>query len=108
MKDRAVTLSAQRAVANVLTAFMFAETDEDLKSVWKQFYDAYELMDDPFTTCPCAPKDYYKNQLKLEKQIMDEMYGHHERRMELRRILRTVQTKWLIYRYKKGWIKGLL
>lgn len=28
-------------------------------------------------------------------------------RMELRRILRTVHTKWLTFRYKKGWIKGL-
>lgn len=29
------------------------------------------------------------------------------RRMELRWILRTVHTKWLTFRYEKGWIRGL-
>ncbi len=78
MKDNAITLSAQRAVANVLTAFMFVEDETGFHSVWEQFYKAYDLMNDPFTTCPCAPKDYYKSKLEYDKQIMDDLYGHHD------------------------------
>lgn len=76
MKDKKLTLSEQRAVANVLTAFAFVEDETGFHSVWKNFYDAYELMEDPFTKLPCAPKDYYKHRLEYDRQVMIEMYGH--------------------------------
>lgn len=66
----------QRIVADVLTAFMFAQTMDDVMEVWNQIYKQYGLCDDPFTHTPCSPEDYLKSKLEYEKQTMIEQYGH--------------------------------
>lgn len=76
MGKRKISLSNQRTAAEILTAFMFVKDMDEFTKVWDKFFDLYELRNDPFTYCPCAPEDYYKSQLNFEKQIMMEKYGH--------------------------------
>ena len=66
----------QHVAAEILTAFMFTNTMDDVKRVWNSIYDTYELFDDPFTLCPCSPKEYEENRLEYDKQAMIERYGH--------------------------------
>ena len=75
-KPKVPTDKEQRIVANILTAFMFAETMEDVMKVWKEVYSRYNLFDDPFTRTPCSYSDFCKNHLEYEKQTMVEKYGH--------------------------------
>lgn len=66
----------QRAVADVLTQFMFVRTMEDVHRVWKDVYEQYDLCDDPFTGCPCSNEDYADNNLEYQRQAMVERFGH--------------------------------
>lgn len=68
----------QRIAAEILTAFMFTNTMEDVQKVWKSIYDAYELCDDPFTNCPCSPKEYEQNLLEYERQTIIARYGYYD------------------------------
>lgn len=75
---RAIRISEreQHTAAEILTAFMFTNTMDDVRRVWESIYDVYELCDDPFTLCPCSPKEYAQNRLEYDKQAMIERYGH--------------------------------
>ena len=66
----------QRIVADILTAFMFCNTMEEIHRTWDEIYKQYALCDDPFTHTPCSSKEAIKNQLEYEKQTMIEKYGH--------------------------------
>ena len=66
----------QRIAAEILTAFMFTKTMDDVMKVWKEIYEKYDLCDDPFTHTPCTPEEYCKNRLEYDKQTMIERYDH--------------------------------
>lgn len=65
-----------RIAAEILTAFMFTKTMDDVMKVWKEIYEKYDLCDDPFTGTPCTLSEFCKNQIEYEKQAMIEKYGH--------------------------------
>lgn len=71
-----VSEKEQRIAAGILTAFMFTRDMNEVHEIWKQIYKDYDLCDDPFTGCPCSPKEYAENRLEYEKQTMIEKYGH--------------------------------
>lgn len=66
----------RKLVAEILTKFMFTNNMVDVTNVWQEIYNQYGLCDDPFTLTPCTPKEYSKNVLEYEKQIMIDRYGH--------------------------------
>ena len=75
-KNKPPTDKEQRIVAEILTAFMFCNTMEEVHKVWQDTYEQFALCDDPFTHTPCSSKEAIENQLEYEKQIMRERYGH--------------------------------
>lgn len=70
------TDKVQQAVADVLTQFMFCNTDEERIETFKRIEDEYGIETDPYTLCPCTTKEYLKNNLQYQKDIMIEKYGH--------------------------------
>ncbi|MDE6580532.1 MAG: hypothetical protein K2K41_08370 [Ruminiclostridium sp.] len=76
MKQPKITDNIQRVVADVLTQFMFTKNMDEVMKVWDDVYEQYGLCSDPFTDTPCSPKEYSKNKLEYEKQIMIDRYGH--------------------------------
>ena len=76
MKKHIPTDKEQRIAAEILTAFMFCESMEDIRKTWDSIYKQYALCDDPFTHTPCSSKEAIKNQLEYEKQAMIERFGH--------------------------------
>ena len=66
----------QRIAADILTAFMFCETMEEIHKIWNDIYKQYALCDDPFTHTPCSSKEAIENKLEFEKQTMMQKYGH--------------------------------
>ena len=76
MNKRKITTSQQRVAADILTAFMMVKDIDEMHSIWKHFYNVYELQDDPFTHCPCSIDDYSKSVLAYDRQTMIDRYGH--------------------------------
>ena len=76
MKPFKLSDNIQCAVADVLTQFMFTNTMDDVWKVWDSVFDQYDLCSDPFTDTPCSPKEYSKNKLEYERQIMIDKFGH--------------------------------
>lgn len=76
MKQPKITDNIQRVVADVLTKFMFTKNMDEVMKVWDDVYEQYDLCSDPFTDTPCSPKEYCKNKLEYEQQIMIDRYGH--------------------------------
>lgn len=66
----------QRIAAEILTAFMFTRTMDDVMKVWKRIYEEYDLCDDPFTGTPCTRSEFCENRTEYVKQAMIEKYGH--------------------------------
>ena len=75
-KKKPPTDKEQRIVAEILTAFMFCESMEEIHKTWDSIYKQYALCDDPFTHTPCSSKEAIENELEYQKQIMFERYGH--------------------------------
>lgn len=71
-----LTKKEQEAAANILLQFMFAESMEDVVSIWNDVFEQYNLREDPFTGTPCTFEEYIKSKAEYEKQIMIERYGH--------------------------------
>ena len=76
MKRRKISERDRQVAAEILTQFMFTRTMDDVWRVWNDIYKQYDLCDDPFTKCPCSPKEYTENNLEYQKQLMIEKYGH--------------------------------
>lgn len=66
----------QKVAAEILTEFMFTRDMDDVIKTWDRIFEQYELCDDPFTSTPCTPEEYYKNRLEYNRQVMIERYGH--------------------------------
>ena len=75
-KKKPPTDKEQRIVAEILTAFMFCNTMEEIRTTWDSIYKEFALCDDPFTHTPCSSKEAIENKHEYEKQIMTERYGH--------------------------------
>ena len=71
-----VSEKTRKAVADVLTQFMFTKNMDDVMKVWDEVYRQYGLCDDPFTGTPCTENEYCHSLLEYEKQAMSERYGH--------------------------------
>lgn len=66
----------QRVAADILTAFMFTKTMDDVINVWNDLFEKYDLCSDPFTHAPVTPEEYAKNKMEHDRQVMIERYGH--------------------------------
>lgn len=66
----------QRIAADILTAFMFTKTMDDVINVWNDLFEKYDLCFDPFTHAPVTPEEYAKNKSEYDRQVMMERYGH--------------------------------
>ena len=73
---RKITNTMQEVAADILTRFTFVESEEEFWKEYKEIYKAYELCDDPFTHLPCSSKEYFKNNLEYQRQVMLDRYGH--------------------------------
>lgn len=71
-----INKNTQRAVADILTQFMFTKDMDDVIRVWNLVFEEYDLYSDPFTGVPCTPEEYAESQLEHERQAMIERYGH--------------------------------
>lgn len=66
----------QKVAADILTAFMFTKTMDDVINVWDDLFEKYDLYSDPFTNTPVTAEEYAKNRLEYDRQTMIERYGH--------------------------------
>ncbi len=76
IKNKVPTDKEQKIAAEILTAFMFCNTMEEIHKTWDNIYNQYALCDDPFTHTPCSSKEAIENRHEYEKQFMLEKYGH--------------------------------
>ena len=76
MKERKITNTMQEVAADILTRFAFVKNEEEFWKEYKEVYKVYELCDDPFTHLPCSYKEFSKNSLEHDRQVMMERYGH--------------------------------
>ena len=51
---------------------------EDMKDYFDRMYEEYELDNDPFTWLPCLREEATEDRLEYSRQMMDELYGHHD------------------------------
>ena len=75
-KQRKITNTMQEVAADILVRFAFVESEEEFWKEYHKIYEDYGLCDDPFTHLPCTSKEYAKNNLEHQRQIMFERYGH--------------------------------
>ncbi|MBR2312000.1 MAG: hypothetical protein IKA46_01760 [Clostridia bacterium] len=78
MKKIHLSDKIQRTVAEILTDFMFAQNMEEVHEKVQSLYKDYQLCEDPFTHCPCSPKEYEKNILEYERQTSIARYGYYD------------------------------
>jgi hypothetical protein len=66
----------QRIVAEILTQFMFTKNMDDVMDVWNKIFEEYDLYSDPYTATPCSRKEYADNNVRYQKELMIQRYGH--------------------------------
>lgn len=71
-----VTKTMQKVAVDILMEFMFTRDMDEVIEAYKRVLEQYGLCEDPFTSCPCTPDEYYESKLEYEKQAMIERYGH--------------------------------
>ena len=49
---------------------------DEIYQIFKRAFDKYELCQDPFTQTVCTTKEWAKNCLEYDRQVMIEKYGH--------------------------------
>ena len=52
------------------------DTPDGIVQIYDRVFNEYGLCRDPFTGMVCTSEEWGKNQLKYEKDIMMERYGH--------------------------------
>ena len=68
----------QRIVVDILDRLWFTDDMKEVFNAIQYTMNKYQIERDPFTGCPCTIKQWAKNTLEYDKQIMDELYGHHD------------------------------
>lgn len=66
----------QKVAVDILTEFMMTRNMDDVVAAYNRVLEQYDLFEDPFTSCPCTPDEYYESKLEYERQTMIERYGH--------------------------------
>ena len=51
---------------------------DEVFEIFKRAKTKYELCEDPFTGTICTWKEFGKNSLEYDRQLMDMRYGHHD------------------------------
>ena len=72
------TESAQKAVAEMITALGFAVSLEEIHEICNEMYKKYNLHDDPFTHLPCSDKEYSEMCEEYSRQSMIDRFGYYE------------------------------
>lgn len=49
-----------------------------MKDYFDRVYEECELDNDPFTWLPCLREEAAEDRLEYSRQMMDELYGHHD------------------------------
>lgn len=80
-KQPKITDTMQKVAVDILEeleVYMMTHKDfpEEIMQIYKKMYDKYELCDDPFTGMCCTWKEFCKNSLEYDRQLMIERYGH--------------------------------
>lgn len=83
-----ISNATQEAVADIMIELIMLlntickntklTTLNELNNIINNNIKQYNLEEDPFTKLPCSTKEYVKNNLEYERQIMVERYGHHD------------------------------
>ena len=81
MKKPKITNTMQKVAVDILEeleVFMMGskEVPPEILEIFKKMCAKYELMQDPFTQMVCTTKEWAKNSLEYDRQIMLERYGH--------------------------------
>lgn len=81
MRQPKITASAQKVAVDILQeleAYMMSrkEVPEEVVQIFDNMCKKYELCEDPFTRMICTTKEWAKNCLEYDRQIMIERYGH--------------------------------
>ena len=83
MKQKKVTSTMQKVAVDILQDFEILVmthngpyTFDEIWAIVQKHVDGYGLCEDPFTRMICTSKEYAKNSLEYDKQIMMERYGH--------------------------------
>lgn len=71
-----ITKMMQKVAADILMEFAFVRDDAEFFEAYQRVFKKYGLCEDPFTSCPCTPDEYYDSKLEYERQTMIERYGH--------------------------------
>ena len=71
-----ITKTMQKVATDILMEFMFTRDMDEVIEAYGRVMKRYGLCEDPFTSCPCTPDEWYDSQLEYEKQTMIERYGH--------------------------------
>lgn len=76
-KQKQITNTMQEVAVDILMQIIFCK---DMQEFFDKSFDniikTYNLCDDPFTHLPCTSKEYAKNSLEYQRQVMFERYGH--------------------------------
>lgn len=76
LKEKRISDTMQKVAVDILEKLIFCKSMEDVFEVYKEMFERYKLMDDPFTRLPCTSKEWYENQLEYNRQSAIEKYGH--------------------------------
>ena len=76
-----VTNTMQEVAVDILEdieAYMMSvkEVPNEILEIFNKYKKKYELCEDPFTQMVCTTKEWAKNSLEYDKQLMMERYGH--------------------------------
>lgn len=80
-KKIVITNTMQKVAVDILgelEAYMMSvkEIPKEILEIFDKMFKKYELCNDPFTQMVCTTKEWAKNCLEYDKQIMMERYGH--------------------------------
>lgn len=71
-----ITKTMQKVASDILMEFMFTRDMDEVIEAYGRIMKRYGLCEDPFTSCPCTPDEYWDSKLEYERQAMIEKYGH--------------------------------
>lgn len=80
-KQPLITNNMQKVAVDILSdieCYMMSvkEVPKEILEIFNKHKKKYELCEDPFTYMICTTKEWAKNSLEYDKQLMMERYGH--------------------------------
>jgi hypothetical protein len=82
-KQLKITNKMQEVAADILKeleVYMMVNKDcpKEIVDIFIKMFKKYELCQDPFTRMVCTTKEWAKNCLEYDKQLMMSRYGHYD------------------------------